>query len=198
MTKELNLQYLNVDDLQPYEKNSRVHNKEQIIQLAKSIKEFGFTNPIIIDENNMILAGHARVEAFKTLDATYFETGINKIPCLKLDKLSKDQKKAYVIADNKIAENSEWNYELYMSELKYLNDINFDLTTIGLDADMTFGDFTPTAQHNLSSSMINSKDMEKGQNNINDNLEHFQRDRAESGKEVTCPYCKETFTIQGW
>jgi len=63
---------------------------------------------------------------------------------------------------------------------------------------MTFGDFTPTAQHNLSSSMIDAKDMERGQSNINDNLEHFQRDRADSGKEVTCPYCKESFTIQGW
>ena len=198
MAKELNLQYLNVDELQPYEKNSRVHNNEQIVQLAKSIQEFGFTNPIIIDENNMILAGHARVEAFKTLDENYFKNGLDKIPCLKLDKLNADQKKAYVIADNKIAENSEWNYELYMSELKYLNDINFDLTTIGLDADMSFGEFTPTVQHNLSSNMINSADIQKGQNNIDENIEHFQRDRAENGKEVTCPYCKETFTVQGW
>lgn len=196
--EKLTVEYLNLDELQTYEKNSRIHNKEQIIQLSKSMKEFGFTNPIIIDEDNMILAGHGRVEAFKMLDKTYFETGINKIPCVRLQNLTKDQKKAYVIADNKIAENSEWNYDLYMSELKYLNDINFDLTTIGLEADMSFGDYSPTYSHNLQTNTVNEQDITTSQENINNNLDHYQRDTSENAKEVICPKCKYEFKVEGW
>jgi hypothetical protein len=196
--EQLNVEYLNIDELQPYEKNSRIHNKEQIIQLSKSIKEFGFTNPIIIDEDSMILAGHGRVEAFKMLDKTYFETGIDKIPCVRLKGLSKDQKKAYVIADNKIAENSEWNYELYMSELKHLNEVNFDLTTIGLDADMNFGDYTPTYSHNLQSNPVNEQDMNTSQENISSNLDNYQKNTSAEAKEVICPKCKYEFKVEGW
>ena len=196
MTK-LIVEYLKVDELEPYERNSRIHNKEQIIQLSKSIKEFGFTNPIIIDENNMILAGHGRVEAFKLLDKTYFETGIDSIPCLRLHGLSLDQKKAYVIADNKIAENSEWNYELYMSELKYLNDIKFDLTTIGLEQDINFGNFSPNMNAMINAD-VTGKDLDSAQNKIDQAIQGVTTAKHKEGLEVICPKCKHEFTITGY
>ena len=86
----------NTDDLIPYARNSRTHSEDQVNQIASSIKEFGFTNPVIIDEENGIIAGHGRVLAAKKLK-------IDKVPCIQVDGWTQAQKKAYVIADNKLA-----------------------------------------------------------------------------------------------
>lgn len=93
----------------PYEKNAKIHNKKQIQQIMDSIKEFNFTNPILIDENNVILAGHGRFLASQQL-------GIKEVPVIKLDYLSEAQKKAYRIADNKLTENGNWDYDLLKLE----------------------------------------------------------------------------------
>jgi len=191
------IEYVAIKDLKTYERNSRIHNQEQIIQIAKSIKTFGFTNPIIIDENNMILAGHARVEATKLIDKTYFPD-IDEVPCIRLKELSEDKKRAYVIADNKIAENSEWNYDLYMSELKYLNDVNFDLTTIGIDADMSIADAEYKPIADFGSGTIPNTDMNKAQNNMARDISNIQKDSSEAGVDVVCPNCQHQFKFTGF
>ncbi len=113
-------------DLIPYANNSRVHSDEQVSQIAASIKEFGFLNPIIIDGDNGIIAGHGRVMAANKL-------GIKELPCVDASHLSEAQKKAYVIADNKIALNSDWDVELLKIEIESLQEDDFKLDLLGFD-----------------------------------------------------------------
>lgn len=113
-----------IDELIPYCNNSRTHDESQILQIASSIKEFGFTNPVLIDEDNGIIAGHGRVLAARKL-------GINKVPSIKLSHLTDIQKKAYIIADNKIALNAGWNEELLENEIEQLIANDFDIDLIG-------------------------------------------------------------------
>lgn len=113
-----------VDDLNPYENNARIHSKEQIGQIVNSIKKFGFTAPIIIDEENMILAGHGRYTAARKME-------MESVPCIVLKDLTPEKKRAYVIADNRIAENAQWNKELLALELTELDLAEFDLTVLG-------------------------------------------------------------------
>jgi ParB-like chromosome segregation protein Spo0J len=100
-----------IDALKPYPRNARTHSKKQIGQIADSIHEFGFTNPVLIDENAQIMAGHGRVEAARLL-------GMSEVPTLRIDHLSEVQKRAYILADNKIAENAGWNPEILSIELE--------------------------------------------------------------------------------
>ena len=116
--------YKKINELKPYENNSRTHDESQIKQICESIKEYGWTNPVLIDENNMIIAGHGRVEGGKKLD-------IKEVPCIVLSGLTDAQKKAYVIADNKMALNAGWNEELLKTELENLKELDFDLELTG-------------------------------------------------------------------
>lgn len=120
----LTVENLAIDSLIPYAKNSRTHSSEQIAQVADSIKSFGWTNPVLIDESGGIIAGHGRVMAAKTLD-------IGVIPCIRLSHLTEAQKRAYVIADNKLALNAGWNEDLLAEELMTLRDDGFDLGLTG-------------------------------------------------------------------
>lgn len=115
-------------DLIPYANNSRVHSDEQVNQIAASIKEFGFLNPIIVDGDNGIIAGHGRVMAANKL-------GVKELPCVDASHLSPAQKKAYVIADNKIALNSDWDNDLLRVELEGLQELDFDLSLTGFNED---------------------------------------------------------------
>lgn len=117
-----------ITDLIPYVNNSRTHDDKQVDQIAASIREFGFTNPILIDENNSIIAGHGRLQAAKKLKLT-------EVPCIVLEGLSEAQKKAYVIADNKLALNAGWNLDLLRVEIEALNELDFDVSLIGFDAE---------------------------------------------------------------
>ncbi|MBK7616339.1 MAG: ParB N-terminal domain-containing protein [Burkholderiales bacterium] len=117
----MNLVQMKVEDLIPYERNSRTHNEAQIAQLAASIKEFGFTNPVLIDEKNTIIAGEGRVLAAKKLK-------LETVPCIVLTGLSEAQKAAYVIADNKIALNAGWDAEMLLTELNNISDLDMSLT----------------------------------------------------------------------
>jgi len=119
---------IEIDKLIPYVSNSRTHSEEQIAQIAASIKEFGWTNPILVDGDNGIIAGHGRVLAARKL-------GIDKIPSIELSGLTKAQKRAYVIADNKLALNSGWDEKVLASELKMLRDDSFDLDVLGFSDD---------------------------------------------------------------
>ena len=118
-----------VDDLIPYVNNSRTHSEAQITQVASSIKEFGFTNPILIDEDNGVIAGHGRLLASKKLN-------IDEVPCIVLDGLSEAQRKAYVIADNQLALNSGWDLDTLRVEVEHLTELDYDLNLLGFDDDV--------------------------------------------------------------
>jgi hypothetical protein len=114
----------NVKDLIPYANNSRTHSAEQVGQIAASIKEFGFNNPILLDGDNGIIAGHGRLLGAEQL-------GIDKVPTIELKHLTDAQRKAYVIADNKIALNSEWDDLILSGELSELEELNFNMNLLG-------------------------------------------------------------------
>jgi len=117
-----------ISELIPYANNSRTHSDEQVNQVAASIKEFGFTNPVLVDEQGGIIAGHGRVMAAKKLK-------LKEVPTIELKGLTEAQKKAYIIADNKLALNSGWDTEMLSLELQTLTDLDFDLSLIGFDDD---------------------------------------------------------------
>ena len=116
-----------IADLIPYANNARTHSDEQVAQIAASIKEFGFTNPILLDGTNGIIAGHGRLMAARKLS-------LDTVPCIQLSHLSDKQKKAYILADNRLAMNSGWDTQLLTLELKSLDDEGFDLEMLGFDA----------------------------------------------------------------
>lgn len=118
------IEYLPIDALVPYARNSRTHSSEQVGQLAASIREFGFTNPVLIDERGGIIAGHGRVMAAQSI-------GLERVPCLRLTHLTDAQRRAYVIADNKLALNAEWDQALLAAELRALQEDDFDLGLTG-------------------------------------------------------------------
>ena len=124
--KLLEYELRNVDELIPYINNARTHSDEQISKVMASIKEFGFLNPILISEENVITAGHCRLMAAKKL-------GMDKVPCIKENYLTPAQRKAYVIADNQLALGGGWNEELLAIELSDLQGSDFDLDVLGFD-----------------------------------------------------------------
>lgn len=125
---ELAIRYLHVDTLVPYARNSRSHTKQQIRRIAKSIREFGFTNPVLISGENVIICGHGRVQAAKLL-------GMDEVPTIQLEQLTNDQIRAYVLADNKLAERAGWDKSTLAIELQYLANLetNFDVSLTGFE-----------------------------------------------------------------
>ena len=123
----MNIETIAVDLLIPYARNSRTHSDEQVAQIAASIREFGFTNPVLIDGEDGIIAGHGRVLGARKL-------GLDSVPCVRLDHLTETQKRAYIIADNKLALNGGWDDELLALELGELNAADFDMALLGFDA----------------------------------------------------------------
>lgn len=115
-----------IDRLKPYERNARTHSAEQVAQLAASIVEFGFVNPILVDSHDGIIAGHGRLTAAKDL-------GMSEVPVVVLDHLSPRQRRAYIIADNKLALNAGWDASLLQEEIVGLNLEDFDLSVLGFD-----------------------------------------------------------------
>ncbi len=117
-----------VDDLIPYARNSRTHSDTQVTKIASSIKEFGFLNPVIVDADNGIIAGHGRVMAAKKL-------GLKEVPVLLADHLSEAQKRAYIIADNRLALDAGWDDEMLRIELDELGELGFNLELTGFELD---------------------------------------------------------------
>ena len=133
------IELISIKELTHRSKNPRTHSKKQIQQIADSIKQFGFTNPVLIDKHNMIIAGHGRVEAVKL-------RGIDKIETICLENLTEDEIRAYVIADNRLAENAGWDRELLAIELQGLTEIglDFEVTVTGFEMaeiDVLIGEF---------------------------------------------------------
>jgi len=122
------IEVIGIEKLIPYAKNSRTHSDEQVAQIAASIKEFGFNNPVLVDKDDVIIAGHGRVMAAR-------KCGIMEVPCIRLGHLTETQRKAYVIADNRLALNAGWDNELLTIELNELLADDFALDILGFDSD---------------------------------------------------------------
>ena len=118
---KLNITYLALKDIKPYAKNARVHDSKHVQQIASSINTFNFTNPILVDENNEILAGHGRWLAAQNL-------GLETVPCIVISYLTQSQKRAYRIADNKLTINGSWDENLLGLELKDLSELDLDFS----------------------------------------------------------------------
>jgi ParB-like chromosome segregation protein Spo0J len=125
MTK-LKIVYRDIKDLIPYARNARTHSDLQVAQIASSIKEFGFTQPILLDGKNGIIAGHGRFQAA-------FKLGLTDVPTIDLSHLSESQKKAYIIADNKLALNSGWDEQMLELEIQDLREAGFDIDILAFD-----------------------------------------------------------------
>jgi len=166
---DLNVEWVNPDSLIPYINNARTHSEEQINQIAGSIKEFGFTNPILVDEEFGVLAGHGRLTAAKKL-------GRKTVPVIRLTNLTEAQKKAYILADNKIAENSGWDNELLKIELDSLKEVGFDLSLIGFEE-------TDMPDFNLDSFFTEE--------------EKRPEKKVEEPEVIKCPHCGEVFEYNG-
>lgn len=162
----LEIRYRPTEDLIPYSLNSRTHSDEQVAQIAGSIKEFGFTNPILVDEEGGIIAGHGRVMAARKL-------GLKEVPTICLGHLSETQRRAYVIADNKLALNAGWDDEMLRVELQTLHEDGFKMEILGFSAP------------DLALAMGLGADFEPGSEEDQSNLDQKSP--------TTCPACGHEF-----
>jgi ParB-like chromosome segregation protein Spo0J len=162
-----------VSDLIPYVNNSRTHSDEQTTQIASSIKEFGFTNPVLIDELGGLIAGHGRLMAAKKLD-------LKEVPCIVLSGLTESQKKAYIITDNQLPLNAGWDLDKLKLEIDTLSEMDFNLDLLGFDDQML-----ETLTNDIEINFEEATEEEQGQLDTLDE------------KLVNCPSCNNTFNSRG-
>ena len=136
MGKIASVQEVTLSKLRPYERNAKNHGAEQIEKLKASIKEFGFLTPCLIDSDYNLIAGHGRVMAAKELK-------MDKVPCVFVEGLTEEQRRAYILADNRLGELGEWDMDLVFSELKELDDLDFDIELTGFELTDPEIDFEP-------------------------------------------------------
>ncbi len=163
-----------LDRLRPYERNARTHSPEQVAQIAASIQEFGFTNPLLVDSDDGILAGHGRLAAAKDM-------GLAEVPVIVLDHLTPTQRRAYILADNQLALNAGWDTELLQQEIVGLNLADFDLSLLGFDEDRIAGLLDPEGIDREESAPKDHKGAE----------EYSEEDFSEF--EHKCPRCNFEF-----
>jgi ParB-like chromosome segregation protein Spo0J len=159
-----------VGSLAPYARNSRTHSDEQVAQIAASIKEWGFTNPVLIEPDGGIIAGHGRVMAAQRL-------GLDEVPCVIADDWTVAQKRAYVIADNKLALNAGWDNELLAVEFGEIAELGFDLDLTGFSAEELAG-------------LFGQPDFAPGTEDEQGKLDEL------APKIVSCPHCGEDFDVR--
>ena len=160
---ELKIEYVDIDKIKPYENNPRL-NEQAIPYVMNSIKEFGFKNPIIIDKNNVIIAGHTRLESAKRL-------GMKEVPIIHADDLTEEQVKAFRLADNKVSEKAQWNFELLDEELE---NLDIDMEQYGFDKieDINLDDFFEVKQ------------------------EETNKEEGSKPNTIICPHCGEEITLE--
>ena len=126
MQTDIKIENINIKQLKPYKNNAKKHNKEQVNRIAQSISEFGFTQPVLIDKNNVVVAGHGRILGAK-------QAGLRQVPCVRIERLTEEQIKAYRLIDNKLNEQSEWDFKLLDEELALLSDDAINMEDFGFD-----------------------------------------------------------------
>ena len=176
--------------LTPYERNSRVHPDSQIKKLQASIEQWGWTVPVIIDEKNNLITGHGRIFAAERL-------GLKTVPCIVAEGWTEDQKRAYVIADNKLAEAARWDIDTLHSELNELLKNSFNIDLIAVDLNIDDDIFIPSVDPVSRSHETTGEDMERAGTGLAQNISNLSGDKSEGAVEVICPYCAETFKFSG-
>jgi ParB-like chromosome segregation protein Spo0J len=167
----MKIEQITTEKLIPYARNARKHSDEQVGQIAASIREFGFNNPVLIDGDNGIIAGHGRVLAAQKL-------GLETVPCVKLGHLSDIQKRAYIIADNRLAETGGgWDTELLALEIEDLRLENFDIDLTGFDADAL-------------DALMDQPDFAPGTEDDQGKLDQLEP------KWTTCPHCGKEYDLR--
>lgn len=152
-----------IAELKPYENNAKLHDADQVEKIADSIRAFGFISPCLIDKDKNIIAGHGRIAAAK-------EIGMDKVPCVEIEGLTEAQRRAYILADNRLTELGGWNFEAVHLELEALNDMGFDVGLTGFDLNP------------VEDAFIEDADVVEGNNT--------------KGRVVECPACEFKFTIR--
>jgi hypothetical protein len=168
-----NIEHISTEKLLSYDKNARTHSAEQVEQLAKAITRWGFTNPVLIDESNTLIAGHGRVMAAKSL-------GMATVPAVRIFNLSDSERRALVLADNKLAMNSGWDWDILKDELAALSKEGFDMAITGFDEEEV-------------------SVLDHGGDQLFDSAfdeEHEYVKNAGKKKEIKCPHCKKKFTLK--
>lgn len=158
---ELKIEYLSPDELRAYEKNAKLHPDEQIVQIMKSIEEFGMNDPIAIWKDNVVIEGHGRLKAC-------LELGIEKVPVIRLDNLTDEQRRAYTLVHNKLTMNSGFDFDILSAELDNILDIDME----------GFGFFNQID--------VNMEEL----NGLFEDAEPKEKEP----KQIQCPHCKEWFT----
>lgn len=174
----------------PYERNSRIHPDAQIEQLKNSILEWGWTVPVLIDEKGNVIAGHGRLFAAEKL-------GMKDVPCIVAEGWTENQKKGYVIADNKLAEGGSWDSDILYAELNALLDEDFDLDLIAMDFKINDVAFAPSTEPVFTEQKTTAASVERAATGMGSQIETLSADKSAEAKEVICPYCAETFKVQG-
>ena len=190
---EVKTRELPTQDLSVYAKNARVHPEAQIQSLASAIERFGFTQPIIVNDKLTILAGHARFEAARRI-------GLEQIPCRVVSGLSAAEQKAYVIADNKISEESSWDYDMLLDEISSIHGLDLD---DDLNRLLDFSGFIPETDSETGYKPETNPSQGVGLNVTGETIDREQQklsgqytDKAQQNLvSVVCPHCDESFTI---
>lgn len=167
----LQVQYIEISKIIPYARNSRTHTDEQIAQVAASIREFGFTNPILVADDHTVVAGHGRLLAAQRLN-------LSTVPVIALSDMDEAQRRAYCIADNKLAENAGWDDELLAVEFSSLDDLHFDLALTGFSLEEI-------------NALRQVPDFDAGNEDDQGQLDEL------APKIVTCPHCGKEFDSRG-
>lgn len=186
----LNVQLASVADLVPYAGNARLHSPEQIDRISESIKNFGFTVPVLVAEDGTIIAGHGRVMAAKKL-------GLDEIPIIVAKGWTEEQQRAYGIADNRLAETSEWDMAALQAELAAISSAGeYDLNSLGFSPEdieqIAAGAFAPELLPETSVSQVTDADVEKAQEKLDDLGASKSEQKLLS---VMCPHCATEFDV---
>lgn len=171
----IQVEYRRLSDLKPNPANARLHSSEQIKQIANSIKEFGFTNPILVDNNDMVIAGHGRLAAALKLE-------LELVPVIALRSLNQTQLRALMIADNRLAENSSWDMSLLIAEIESLTQDDIKISLLG---------FTPGELETLKAEVKQAVDLDGDEFKPKVDSELIRLDRK---KLFVCPHCHKEFT----
>jgi len=170
--------------------NSRTHSEAQIAKLADAIKEWGWTVPVVIDEDGQLIAGHGRIMAAERL-------GIAEVPCVVATGWSEAKKRAYLVADNRIAEMSGWDMSSLISEAQFLMDEGFNIDLAGIDEiflGASLGEYEPILEPTASHREITDADIDKTQGKLE---AAYDKAAEQSLISVMCPHCGEEFEVSG-
>ena len=160
MGKIAKVQEVAIEKIKPYENNAKIHGAEQVEKLKASIEEFGFLTPCLIDKNYNLIAGHGRVMAAK-------EIGMEKVPCVFIEGLTEAQRKAYILADNRLGELGTWDMDVVVGELESLRDADFDIELTGFTLDGVSNDWFEQHERNDAS-------RQEGNEEYNEFLDKFE------------------------